>query len=81
MRGSGLTIRNVPDEVADRLKRLSRERGSSVNSTVLELLARAVDVRSRRARLEEYATWTDEDAEDFDDALSAQRVIDAELWR
>ena len=76
-----LTIRNVPDEVADRLKRLSRERGSSVNSTVLELLARAVDVRSRRARLEEYATWTDEDAEDFDDVLAAQRVIDAELWR
>ena len=76
-----LTIRNVPDAVADRLKRLSRERGSSVNSTVLELLARAVDVRSRRARLEEYATWTDEDAEDFDDVLAAQRVIDAELWR
>ena len=76
-----LTIRNVPDEVADRLKRLSRERGSSVNSTVLELLARAVDVRSRRARVEEYATWTDEDVEDFDRALAAQRVIDDELWQ
>ena len=76
-----LTIRNVPDEVADRLKRLSRERGSSVNATVLELLAQAVDVRARRARLEDYATWTDEDVEDFEDALAAQRVIDAELWQ
>ncbi len=76
-----LTIRNVPDEVADRLKRLSRERGSSVNATVLELLAQAVDVRARRARLEDYATWTDEDVEDFENALAAQRVIDAELWQ
>ena len=76
-----LTIRNVPDEVADRLKRLSRERGSSVNATVLELLAQAVDVRARRAGLEDYATWTDEDVEDFENALAAQRVIDAELWQ
>ena len=76
-----LTIRNVPDEVADRLKRLSRERGSSVNATVLELLAQAVDVQARRARLEDYATWTDEDVEDFENALAAQRVIDAELWQ
>lgn len=36
---------------------------------------------ARRARLERYATWSDEDAAAVDEALASQRVIDAGLWR
>lgn len=76
-----LTIRNVPDEVARRLDRLSRDRGRSLNAIVLDILTETVGVDARRARLERYATWTEEDAASFDDALSSQRVVDADLWR
>ena len=76
-----LSIRGVPDEVARRLAQLSRDRGQSLNATVLEVLKRAVDVDERRAHLEKYVTWTDQDLEEFDRALAAQRVIDGELWR
>jgi hypothetical protein len=79
--GTQLTIRNVSAEVAQRLKRLSEERETSVNALVLAILEHAVGAQERRARIERYATWTDADHEAFNTALSAQRVIDDELWR
>jgi plasmid stability protein len=75
-----MTIRGLPDEVASRLARMSRERGQSLNTTVVEILKQAVDVNSRRARLERYVTWTDRDLAEFNEALAAQRVVDDELW-
>ena len=78
--GKQLSIRGVPDEVARRLAQLSRDRGQSLNATVLEVLKRAVDVDERHAYLERYATWTDQDLDEFERALAAQRVIDDELW-
>jgi plasmid stability protein len=76
-----LTIRGVPDDVSQRLDRLSKERGQSVNQTVLAILAETVGVDARRARLLRYATWTESDAAEFEQALKSQRVVDAELWR
>ncbi|MEW6322564.1 MAG: hypothetical protein AB1635_15935 [Acidobacteriota bacterium] len=76
-----LTIRNVPDDVRERLDQMSRERGESLNTVVVGILAEHVGVDARRARLARYATWTDADAAEFDAALAAQRTIDAELWR
>jgi len=75
-----LTIRGLPDQVAERLTRLSEERGTSVNATVVEILKRAVGVHERRTRLERYVTWTDEDLAEFNDVLASQRVIDDKLW-
>lgn len=76
-----LTIRNVPDDVAKRLERLSRERDESLNTTVVNILTESVGVDARRARLDRYVTWTEEDASAFDEAVAEQRVIDADLWR
>lgn len=75
-----MTIRGVPEDVAGKLRRLSRERGSSVNSTVLEILQQAVGTDARRERLARYATWTSEDLEQVEDAVAAQRLIDVSLW-
>jgi plasmid stability protein len=76
-----MTIRGVPDEVAGRLLRLSRERGRSVNTTVLDILRQAVGSDDRRERLARYATWTSEDLAQVEDAVAAQRTIDDSLWR
>jgi hypothetical protein len=77
-----LTIRGVSDEVGRRLESLSRSRGQSLNATtVLEILESAVGVAERRQRLARYATWTEEDLEEFNEALASQRIIDDPLWR
>lgn len=81
MEGTQLTVRNVSEELAGRLKRLAAERGESVNSLVLELLNGAVGVNARRRRLERYMTGTKEDAEVLERSLREQRVIDEEAWR
>jgi len=76
-----LTIRNVPDDVARRLERMSRERDESLNSTIVHILSETVGADARRARLERYATWSAEDVAAFEEALAPQRVIDADIWR
>jgi plasmid stability protein len=76
-----LTIRNIPDDVAERLDGLGRERGKSINALVIDILSSALGVDARRQRLQRYATWTKEDAREFEKALHAQRVVDAKIWR
>ena len=76
-----MTIRGVPEEVAGKLLRLSRERGRSVNTTVLEILSQAVGMDARRERLARYATWTPDDLAQVEGAVTAQRAIDDSLWR
>ena len=76
-----LTIRGVPVALARKLERLSRERGLSVNATVLGILHDALDVSRRRERLARYATWTAEEVAQMQDAIAAQREIDESLWR
>jgi plasmid stability protein len=76
-----ITIRHPSEELARRLKALAEARGESLNSTVLQLLEEALGVEERRERFSRWATWTDDDASEFDHALRAQRVVDAGLWR
>jgi plasmid stability protein len=76
-----LTIRGVSEEIGQRLESLSRARGQSVNTMVLEILEAAVGVDERRRRLSRYMTWTPEDLKEFNEALAAQRTIDDPLWR
>lgn len=76
-----LTIRGVSEEIGKRLEDLSRNRGQSVNATVLEILEAAVGIDERRRRLARYATWTPEDLAEFNEALAAQRMTDDPLWR
>lgn len=76
-----ITVRHTSPELARRLKALAEARGESLNTAILRLLEHAVGIDERRERLERWATWTKADAAEFDEALEAQRVIDAELWR
>jgi hypothetical protein len=76
-----ITIRNPTPELTRRLKGVAQARGESLNTTILRLLSDAVGLEERRERLEAWATWTEEDAAEFDDALEAQRVVDERLWR
>lgn len=76
-----ITIRNPTPELTRRLKAVADARGESLNTTILRLLAEAVGFEEPRERLQRWATWTDEDAAEFDAALKAQRVVDERIWR
>jgi plasmid stability protein len=76
-----LTVRGVPDEVAQKLEQVSRARGQSVNATVNEILRQALGSSERRRRLERYATWTASDLREVLEAVSPQRTVDDRTWR
>lgn len=76
-----LTVRGVPDEVANRLDKISKARGQSMNATINDLLAQAAGEDARRRWLERFATWTAADLAEFEASLAAQRTIDDALWR
>lgn len=76
-----LTIRGVTPDMASRLEALARAHGRSVNAAVLEILRQILGGDERAARLRRYATWSEEDSREFEDALAQQRVVDEQLWR
>ena len=78
---SQITIRGVSGALSSRLKELADSRGESLNTTVLHLLENCVGVDSRREFLRRFATWTEEDRREFEEAVRAQRQIDDRLWR
>ena len=76
-----ITVRNPSPELTRRLKAIAEARGQSLNTTILELLQEAVGINGRRERLQRYATWTQQDYEEFESAQALQRTIDEDLWR
>jgi len=78
---SQLTVRGVPEEVSRRLEALSKERGKSINATVLAILEEALGTEKRRERLQRYVTWNQDDLRQFEEALCEQRTIEVELWK
>ena len=76
-----ITIRNPAPALTARLKAVAEARGESLNTTILRLLEEAVGASERERWLEGFATWSEEERVEFDEALRAQRQVDEELWR
>lgn len=77
-----LTIRSIPPRVARALDAERRRRGTSLNQTVVDLLARALGTERETNGIEELAgTWSEADLESFSQATSVTEAIDDELWK
>jgi hypothetical protein len=84
-----ITLRNIPKPVARAIERRARERGTSLNRAVLEMLGDATGERRPAQRskvvhrdLDQLAgCWTAEEAAEFDRSLRDQRAIDPGLWK
>ena len=81
MPATRLTIRDVDEDLLRGLRAMSEEAGESLNATVLRILRDAVGVDARRERLLRLATWTQEEADDFNALLREMRVVDEKMWK
>ena len=81
---SHLTIRGLPEEVADRLEAERRRRGESLNQTVIELLRHALGLESGQRYengLRRFAgTWSEEEFEEFEANTLNFEEVDPDLW-
>jgi len=65
----------------ERLERLSRASGRSVNATVNEILEQSLGEDPRRRRLARYVTWSPDQLAQVSAAVAEQRTVDDEFWR
>ena len=80
-----LTIRNVPPEVAEALRKKRERSRTSLNQTVIELLSRALGLRRQGEESNGLAglagTWSKQEHEQFEAAVAVTEQIDEDLWR
>jgi hypothetical protein len=82
-----ISLRGIDEELAENLKRTAKERGGSINKTVLEILRNSLGLNSRtRGRvfhdLDDLAgTWSDTDWQQFKKATKFFDTIDKDLWK
>ncbi len=82
-----ITLRNIPPNLSRRIERRAKEKGSSLNKTVIQVLEDALGASKKRTvqlhhDLDHLAgSWSEDEAAEFDEDLAAQRRIDPELWQ
>jgi hypothetical protein len=82
---SHLTVRGVPPALARALESERRRRGTSLNQTIIDLLARALGLKTGQARSNGLGslagTWSAEEQARFEETIAFTEQIDEELWR
>ena len=82
-----ITLRNVPPEVARKIRQTAQEQNLSANKAVIRLLeentgAGRPKIGNVYHDLDALAgSWSAREAKAFDRALASQRVIDEKLWK
>lgn len=79
---SYLTVRNVPEAVAEALEREKERRGTSLNQTVIDLLTQSLGVGTTRSNgLGRLAgRWSEEEYRQFECAVAPFADVDPDMW-
>ena len=83
-----ITLRNLPPDVARTVQQRAKQKKTSVNKAVIELLEESAGGKAKKNAPVRYhdldhlvGTWTQEEAATFDKLIAEQRTIDPELWK
>jgi len=80
-----VTLRNLPPELVRVIRQRAREKGTSINKTVIALLQERTGRKgsdSLHHDLDALAgSWTPEESAAFEKALDEQRRIEPEAWK
>jgi hypothetical protein len=82
---SAITLRNIPPQLEEVIRKRADGYGFSLNKTVLRMLEEAAGQQKVAGRLHHdldhlAGTWSDEEAAAFEAALAEQRSVDPEPW-
>lgn len=80
-----MTIRNIPDGVAEFLSSRAASEGRSVNAATVSLLTRAAGLEPNQQKRRDLSwlsgTWTAADVRNFDAAVAECRKVNPEDWK
>ena len=83
---NAITVRNLPPAVAKAVREKARKEKLSLNKAIVKLLEEATGSGTGKRRAIHhgldrfFGTWTEAEADAFDQALREQRPIDPEMW-
>lgn len=80
-----LSVRNIPPDLSEALEEEKHRRRQSLNKTVIDLLRQSLGLSPRAVRSNGLrglgGNWTEEEFQEFVEAVAQTEVIDEELWR
>jgi hypothetical protein len=80
-----LTIRKLPEEVADAVRKRAEEAGLSFSRALISLLedhlGTAAPKKKKKRDLSYMRTWSQKEYDDFMENLADQRKIDPKMWQ
>ena len=84
-----LTVRGFDDELAERIRRLAKRDGTSLNQAALKLLRKGAGLADPAHRPDTVGSsldhligsWSADEAAELDQALQVFNVIDEAAWR
>ena len=80
-----MTVRNIPDEVADLLKRMAETSDSSTNAMVVQVLSDSVLPRRKKRVGNDFSKycggWSKKEFDDFEAAIADCEKVDTEDWK
>jgi hypothetical protein len=81
-----ITLRNLPPNLARIIQQRAKQKKTSVNKAVIELLEKSAGGKAKKKTPVRYhdldhlaGTWTEEEAAAFDKLIAEQRAIDPRL--
>lgn len=80
-----LTIRDIPDDVAERLRSSARSTGTSMNATMIRILTEGVCPKVKHKPRNDFSRfcggWSKAEFDAFESAVSECERIDEDAWR
>lgn len=83
-----ITLRNLPPNIARTVQQRAKQKKTSVNKAVIELLEESTEGKTQKKASVRYhdldeltGTWTNEEAAEFDKLIAEQRTVDPDLWK
>lgn len=83
-----ITLRNLPPQIARTVQQRARQKKTSVNKAVIELLEESTGGNTQKKTPVRHhdldqliGTWTTEEAAEFDKLIAEQRTVDPSLWK
>ena len=84
-----LTVRGFDDELSERIRRLAKRDGTSLNQAALKLLRKGAGLADPAQKADTVgasldhliSSWSDDEAAELDTALEEFETIDEAAWR
>ena len=84
-----LTVRGFDDELAERIRRLAKRDGTSLNQAALKLLRKGAGLADPAQKVDTVGasldhligSWSDDEAAELDAVLEEFETIDEAAWR